>query len=571
MPLWITLVLGAITLVGDYHRRNAPLTKLFVHVTVEGGEPEEGFAIELNGKQVRLDSPVPLGSASIRIVAPDAEPLTLKRFIWYGPQDLGTNDLRRGHGDLKVSVLPVPDMIELHGPHASETNSIGEYHRMPSGKYDAVFVYGDLREQASMRVPVDQVNTSAWTANIGWLELVSDPPGAEFEVISKQAAERFSGNLPHVIRRLRAGEYQVVMRRRGYELAQTTVVQPNQTNRLSLRFVYGSMEISSDPSGANVWINGTAVGATPVKLTEIIPAKYRIEMLKEGFDPQNAELTVEGDKVASTRLSLTNTVYRQSMGAARSELSQQQYTSALRSLEQALTAVPNDPSALGLLPSTKQAASKEASDGRYQKLVADARNAAANRDFDRALSLLSDAKGYRPDQSELGTLETEWAKARSDRVAQVAEQRRQQEIAKNRQRALANWRQSLADEPDAAQFPEELVRTSKSVAEVKAACDRIGAAYKDSKPSPQEPTDEQQISLRIGSLAPVLGIARYARLHAYRVSPDETEIRVKYFAYSMGLGTTEGKPQIVKDPAHYERVSAGMRKLLGNELGGDLK
>jgi len=571
VPFWVTLVLGAIILAADYDRRNAPLTKLFLRVTVDGSESEEGFGVELNGKRINLENPVHLGSAAIRIFTTEGESITSNRFIWYGPHDLGTIDLRLGHGDLKVSVLPIPDMIEMHGRHRDATNVSGEFRGLPAGKYNAVLVYGDLREQGSTRVPVGQTNQTAWTANIGSLELASDPADAEFEITSKQTGESATGKLPHTLRRLRGGEYRVVMRRQGYEMERTVAIQPNETNRLSLRFAYGTAEISTEPPGADVWINGMKVGVSPMRLPQVVPSKYEIEVQKEGYDSQRTELVVEGDKVASTKMSLMNTVYRQSMEAVKIDLSQHHYGSALRNLEQALRAQPNEEASRELLPSLKESAANELSDGRYQQLVADARSAASNNDYDRALGLLSEAKGIRPDQTDLDPFESEVRKARDQRNAQLAEQRRQEQLAAGRRRAHAGWNQSLANEPGAALFPEEVMHSTKSISEIRAACDRIGAAHKDSKPHPQNPTDSQQLSLRIGSLVPLLGIGEYVRLHAYQVTPDESEIRMKYFAYGLGLGAVDGKPQPIQDPDLYKRIAAAMRKLLGQELGGDLK
>ena len=46
----------------------------------------------------------------------------------------------------------------------------------------------------------------------------------------------------------------------------------------------GSLSISSEPSGASVYVNGSEQGTAPIKLPGLTPGEYVVELRKEGYD-----------------------------------------------------------------------------------------------------------------------------------------------------------------------------------------------------------------------------------------------------------------------------------------------
>jgi hypothetical protein len=73
----------------------------------------------------------------------------------------------------------------------------------------------------------------------------------------------------------------------------------------------GGLTISSDPSGAGVWVDGEPQGTTPLDLTNVSAGEHSIEITKEGYLPAVVNTTVnEGQNttVAETLLPETTTV-----------------------------------------------------------------------------------------------------------------------------------------------------------------------------------------------------------------------------------------------------------------------
>jgi hypothetical protein len=134
LPFWITASLGTVLLAVDYCERNAPLTKLVMDVTIDGAAPDEGILVSVNGALHPLDLPVSLGRKTIVVAAPDAEPVQLEHFVWYGPNQLGAVDLKRSRGSLKLAVRPRPAVVELHSRFGNFTNSSGEFTDVPAGR-----------------------------------------------------------------------------------------------------------------------------------------------------------------------------------------------------------------------------------------------------------------------------------------------------------------------------------------------------------------------------------------------------------------------------------------------------
>jgi hypothetical protein len=122
------------------------------------------------------------------------------------------------------------------------------------------------------------------------------PKGALVEVEGKNAGTAADGTL--VIRDLEVGRaYPVVARLDGYEPRQA-VVQPRAgSNAVTLELIAlaPTVAIETQPSGASVAIDGTAVGTTPLALTTL-PAgtSVMITFKKQGYQEATARLDVPG-------------------------------------------------------------------------------------------------------------------------------------------------------------------------------------------------------------------------------------------------------------------------------------
>lgn len=93
------------------------------------------------------------------------------------------------------------------------------------------------------------------------------------------------------------GTYQVVAEKAGYErLSEQFIVKFGSESELyyPMRKLPGVLTIRSDPAGADVLINGKAVGRTPVERIELAAGIHEINIAAERYKPADHTVEIEG-------------------------------------------------------------------------------------------------------------------------------------------------------------------------------------------------------------------------------------------------------------------------------------
>ena len=139
----------------------------------------------------------------------------------------------------------------------------------------------------------------------------SDPPGAQVTVNGE-----YVGNTP-VRTNAPAGEAaHVTLTQDGFAVVDTSIVPVAgeevymmvQLRRAQAAgtHVRGRIEIASTPVGATVWLNGNAIGNTPVTADDVEPGEYSLQIRKDGFKPWSEEnIHVEAGKTVTQAASLS--------------------------------------------------------------------------------------------------------------------------------------------------------------------------------------------------------------------------------------------------------------------------
>jgi len=81
------------------------------------------------------------------------------------------------------------------------------------------------------------------------------------------------------------------------------VIKRNESASLAADLHGVALDLSSDPPGAQVILNGVATGVTPLHLTDQAPGEYQVVMNLPGFDPATKTLTAESRTEVSLVLS----------------------------------------------------------------------------------------------------------------------------------------------------------------------------------------------------------------------------------------------------------------------------
>ncbi len=132
------------------------------------------------------------------------------------------------------------------------------------------------------------------TPNYGRLEISSDPPGAMLWINNKNL-----GKTPYTAEQYTAGAYSFRMiREMYYDTSGTLKIEPGgefvQTFKLKPQF--GGARIDSDPSGAQVSIDGQPTGTTPVIREQLASGRHIVKFEKEYYFEYETSIEIEDGK-----------------------------------------------------------------------------------------------------------------------------------------------------------------------------------------------------------------------------------------------------------------------------------
>jgi len=137
----------------------------------------------------------------------------------------------------------------------------------------------------------------------GNLNISSNPQGAQVTVNGRAV-----GNTPLNLS-LQPGRYDIELRLGGYETFRTSVnVNAGQTTPLNVNLSStapqtGLLQVSSSPQGAQVTLNGRAVGNTPLNLS-VQPGSYNLEVRLGGYETYRTTVNVGAGQTVQVNANL---------------------------------------------------------------------------------------------------------------------------------------------------------------------------------------------------------------------------------------------------------------------------
>ncbi|WP_373838938.1 PEGA domain-containing protein [Methanospirillum sp.] len=130
---------------------------------------------------------------------------------------------------------------------------------------------------------------------MGTLSLAVSPPGGEVFVdeVSYGIVDK-SGI--HVLRDIGAGYRNIQIVLPGYkDWFERVYVESNMITKVRVALTQvttGSLQVSSEPAAANVLLNGTTVGVTPVTISDLPPGPVMVTLTLSGYQDWNGETSV---------------------------------------------------------------------------------------------------------------------------------------------------------------------------------------------------------------------------------------------------------------------------------------
>ena len=414
--LWFGLVL---ILFGIHtHQVWIEKTRIYFDLTMEGkgegsslsflnaNETPFGASAALDGRPVLTGQRIPLGQHTFTITHPKAVMFSTNIFIWYGPHNLGTIDLKRARGRLTVSASPPAPLLFIRGPEfgVTLTNSSGINTPAPTDDYIVTAKYAHWQETHTVKVFENAGGDLKIAPRFGILELTASQRDASFQLNLPSGPLVQTGDFPVLIRDLPQETYQLVTWHHNHQWIQKAIVVADMTNSYRFDPQYGTAVLETTPSGATVTSDGNVLGTTPLTLSENQPGTFKFNLQLNNYESASASLEITANQTNSFRTNLISQSYTSSMRAARQAINTGAYDDASRFLADALRAQPNDAPAIALLKQAESLgsigrASALGKQGDYIAGVKELEKAlAAAPDDERAQQMLADFKQHEPQQ-----------------------------------------------------------------------------------------------------------------------------------------------------------------------------
>ena len=261
--------------------------------------PEAGATIAVNGFKTGKSTPatleeVPSGEQTLTLTHAWYETTTQKVTVVAGKseqvritmqpnfveltivakadEEVYLNDSRKGKGTVTERIAP--------GVYRVEVRKAGH---TPASK-QLTLSPGDKETLSLTPTPI-----------LSALKVLSEPMEAEIYLNGKLV-----GTTPQILRDLLVGDYELELRKPGYgSTKQTVTVKEGQTVEVNLTLTStGSIAFTSEPSGAELYLNGTYKGRTPYTASDLPAGSYTYELRKEGYETVSASAGVDAGKTA---------------------------------------------------------------------------------------------------------------------------------------------------------------------------------------------------------------------------------------------------------------------------------
>ncbi|MFH0852986.1 MAG: PEGA domain-containing protein [bacterium] len=212
--------------------------------------------------------------------------------------------LSRGYGAINFVSIPPGATVHFNQTQLTDITPFIKTD-VPAGRYPMKFTkagYGDKSD--SVTVLMDDTVTVSVTLDLllGWVHATSVPTGADIyfgnHPIPRQAPA--TDSLP-------PGNQQIRAELGGYHPAtQTVIVREFETTEVTFNMVLitGTINITSTPIGAEVYVNGLSAGVvTPAELV-LIPETYTLSLRKAGYYDWDTTTAVTADQTSTVDATL---------------------------------------------------------------------------------------------------------------------------------------------------------------------------------------------------------------------------------------------------------------------------
>lgn len=139
----------------------------------------------------------------------------------------------------------------------------------------------------------------------GALQIKSEPPGAQFSLRSEDGQVTREGVTPQSIVDLPTGKYSLMAHRGDWRMQNEVEVQRGETTNKSFAFVNAPTDVTSEPSGAEIFVDGKSRGRTPVRL-ELQARPHQLLAHLDGWPDEQQKINVEAQRANAAHFVFAN-------------------------------------------------------------------------------------------------------------------------------------------------------------------------------------------------------------------------------------------------------------------------
>ena len=314
LPLYHTEA-GRLEMGAEKKTMNVKLKPAFGYISVNS-QPESGAQVFVNGKLLTARTPlttepIASGEHTVQVVKEMYQPAVQKVTVADGQTTPVTVRLMPNFAELIVNA-PAGASIVVN----NEQKGVGNWNgRLSSGIYS---VEARLAKHKVAKQDVELTTGEKRTIELkptpiyGSLDVISSPSGANIRIDGKDY-----GTTPNTLNRLLIGEYTVELSRQGYSTVRKSITVNEVTSTTINEILQNgkAVTIRSTPSGANLFVDGVAMGKTPFNGN----LSFGSHVLKIENGGKSAAKTVEiketgGESVFVVEIVKVQTVYNPKTG-----------------------------------------------------------------------------------------------------------------------------------------------------------------------------------------------------------------------------------------------------------------
>ena len=207
---------------------------------------------------------------------------------------------------VKASIMitsnPTRSSVVIDGDIKGETPLV--IHHLPFGEYKAeINAHGYSSKTVSWTVNnsrPQRVNIDL-DSNTGFIEVISDPEGARVYIDNK------AFGVTPVREEVEEGKHSIRIEKVGYEpYEQNVSIARGSEKRVgsNLKIKPSSINVTTKPTGAEVFINGEAYSSSPTVIENLKPGDYVIMVRKDAYDDEVREMTIAPGQQATVSITM---------------------------------------------------------------------------------------------------------------------------------------------------------------------------------------------------------------------------------------------------------------------------